>query len=151
MLISVPISSELATEMLTEGYTVRATTSITKGLPPGAKLIGVTFAGSPQMLVLVFEVPGEGLARDISIEVRVDREGHELAHKLALDNSQVSIECNSINEEREDGAWLRLLDEDVVDLADELRYLELRGLLLRRPGEPELLRVDNDPEGTCPP
>jgi hypothetical protein len=70
MLISVPNSSELATQMLTEGYTVHATTSITKGLPPGAKLIGVTFAGSPQMLVLVFEVPGEGLARDIAIEVR---------------------------------------------------------------------------------
>lgn len=80
-----------------------------------------------------------------SASFEVDR----LAHQLALDNAAALIDSMSIWIEEEGDTW-QDISETVDnagfsfgpdDLADELRYLELRGLLIRHPNNPDWIQI----------
>jgi hypothetical protein len=65
------------------------------------------------------------------------QELNELAHIIAYDTASGVIESAAYA--LGDG-WLEL-GEDEDSYLDELRYLELRGLLVRNPDNPQLLKI----------
>lgn len=160
MLIRVPISAELAEKMLATGYSIFGSRRIIAGLPPEARLIGVSWIINPRRLLLYFHAAnGEGPTVDLDIKVEVDQ-ADQLAHALALENARGVLGSNAIVQQRPDGCWNQLIDTDLDDCANELKYLELRGMLTRRPDEPNLFRYEGDEisdvaaaaalEPTCP-
>lgn len=62
---------------------------------------------------------------------------NELAHQIAYDATSGIIECSSY--QPVDG-WLEIA-ADEENYADDLRYLEMRGLLVRNPDNPRLLKI----------
>lgn len=71
--ITVRVSSALVAQVLTDGHLV-APVKVTKGLPPGCRLIGAV-CDEAQQAVLTFRAPGfpEGAKEQLSIEMKLMR------------------------------------------------------------------------------
>lgn len=78
-----------------------------------------------------------------------------MAHHLAWENAITCIECNCLQIDLDGvadrlGGWLDLAASDAYDddLAEQVRYLEARGLIERHEDNPNWISLRNEEEAT---
>jgi hypothetical protein len=75
---------------------------------------------------------------------------HALAYSLAYEMAESIIRSESLTfYDENDEKWFEVEPEAEVELVDAMRYLELRGLLERRPENPNHLQVRDESEATA--
>jgi hypothetical protein len=70
----------------------------------------------------------------------------KLAHSIALAEAVTVLDCHTVTVQKDGEDWFdtdtTICDEKLSTfLAEELRYLELRGALVRHPVDPRLVRI----------
>jgi hypothetical protein len=68
----------------------------------------------------------------------------DLAFAIADESARELVDSSSVKEVIDGVEWRDLTDREfdyLAELEDELRYLELRGLLQRHPERPRLVRI----------
>ena len=112
---------------------------------PNEKEAATEEEGSPQRLGPVAGDPdgcraGDGIRPPSPTSVVSELD--QLARKLADEGAEAVLDSCTYGVDRDGFEW-RLLDDDAAKtIADELLYLALRGVLVRHPKEPQLVRVD---------
>jgi hypothetical protein len=79
----------------------------------------------------------DGDTQFIVAKVTIADEVTALAFSIADESAISTVECVSVPE----GKWLRIDEDDEESVSDEIRYLTLRGLLMRNDGQPGLIRL----------
>lgn len=77
-----------------------------------------------------------------------DDELNALAHTIAYEAACTALECATLNVTDERGDFLILDTEDEALFADDQRYLEARGLLIRHPEKAGWFQIIDESQGT---
>lgn len=73
----------------------------------------------------------------------------QLGHSLAYESAASAIECHSLTYRVEgEEPWCDV-GRELHLIEDDVRYLEMRGLLERHPDHPEWVRVHDESEATA--
>jgi hypothetical protein len=143
MILQVAVSRELIEQWFTTGHEMHGVLRVTEGIPAGAQLRGARMDNFGERLWLLFETEGDRTLCEPTIRAEANRELAELEERLAFENACISIEVASI---RNTDGWLEIAPKELANLADEIRYLELRGQLERHASDPALIKLPADAE-----